>query len=41
MSVLQNEIILETILDEVAEDYPNLSEENQATVARLRFEMMQ
>ena len=38
MSCLQNESILETLFDEVCEEFPNISEEINATIAQQRFE---
>ena len=38
MSCLQNEGILETLFDEVCEEFPNNSEETNATIAYQRFE---
>ena len=38
MSCLQNEAILETLFDEVCEEFPNNSEEINATIAHQRFE---
>ncbi len=38
MSCLQNEAILETLFDEVCEEFPNNSEETNATIAYQRFE---
>ena len=38
MSCLQNELILETLFDEVCEEFPNNSEEINATLAQQRFE---
>ena len=38
MSCLQNESILETLFDEVCEEFPNNSEEINATIAYHRFE---
>tara|TARA_Y100001963_G_scaffold103022_1_gene141820 strand:- start:112 stop:240 length:129 start_codon:yes stop_codon:yes gene_type:complete len=38
MSCLQNESILETLFDEVCEEFPNNSEEINATIAQQRFE---
>ena len=38
MSCLQNEAILETLLDEVCEEFPNNSEDINATIAYQRFE---
>jgi len=38
MSCLQNEEILETLFDEVCEEFPNNSEETNATIAYQRFE---
>ena len=38
MSCLQNESILETLFDEVCEEFPNNSDEINATIAQQRFE---
>ncbi len=38
MSCLQNEALLETIFDEVCEEFPNNSEDINATIAYQRFE---
>ena len=38
MSCLQNELILETLFDEVCEEFPNNSEDINATIAYQRFE---
>ena len=38
MSCLQNEMILETLFDEVCEEFPNNSDEINATIVRQRFE---
>ena len=38
MSVLHHESILETIFDEVCEEFPNNSEEINASIAQQRFE---
>ena len=38
MSTIQNEIILENIFDEVCEEFPNNSEEINASIAQQRFE---
>ena len=38
MSCLQNEMILETLFDEVCEEFPNNSDEINATIAQQRFE---
>ncbi len=38
MSCLQNEALLETIFDEVCEEFPNNSEDINATIAQQRFE---
>ena len=38
MSCLQNEAILETLFDEVCEEFPNNSEEINASIAQQRFE---
>tara|TARA_X000000368_G_scaffold313758_1_gene251398 strand:+ start:921 stop:1049 length:129 start_codon:yes stop_codon:yes gene_type:complete len=38
MSCLQNESILETLFDEVCEEFPNNSEEINATIAQQRFD---
>ena len=38
MSCLQNESILETLFDEVCEEFPNNSEDINATIAQQRFE---
>jgi len=40
MSTIQNEIILENIFDEVCEEFPNNSEEINASIAQQRFEAM-
>ena len=40
MSCLQNESILETLFDEVCEEFPNNSEDINATIAYQRFEDM-
>ena len=38
MSTLHHESILETIFDEVCEEFPNNSEEINASIAQQRFE---
>tara|TARA_B100000287_G_scaffold371491_1_gene369575 strand:- start:63 stop:191 length:129 start_codon:yes stop_codon:yes gene_type:complete len=38
MSCLQNEMILETLFDEVCEEFPNNSDEINATIVQQRFE---
>ena len=38
MSCLQNEMILETLFDEVCEEFPNNSDEINATIAQQRFD---
>lgn len=38
MSSLRNELLLETIFDEVCEEFPNNSEEINASIAQQRFE---
>ena len=38
MSSLRNEALLETIFDEVCEEFPNNSEEINASIAQQRFE---
>ena len=38
MSCLQNELILESIFEEVQEAFPYLSEEKQIEIANKRFE---
>jgi len=38
MSCLQNESILETLFDEVCEEFPNNSEDINATIAQQRFD---
>ena len=38
MSCLQNEMILETLYDEVCEEFPTYSEEQLETITRQRFE---
>jgi len=38
MSCLQNEALLESIFDEVCEEFPNNSEEINASIAQQRFE---
>ena len=38
MSVLHHESILETIFDEVCEEFPNNTEEINASIAQQRFE---
>ena len=38
MSCIQNEMILESLFDEVCEEFPNNSEEVNATIAYQRFE---
>ena len=40
MSSLRNEALLETIFDEVCEEFPNNSEEINASIAQQRFEAM-
>ena len=40
MSVLHHESILETIFDEVCEEFPNNTEEINASIAQQRFEDM-
>ena len=38
MSCLQNEALLETLFDEVCEEFPNNSEETNAAITQQRFE---
>tara|TARA_B100001113_G_scaffold312320_1_gene276710 strand:- start:252 stop:380 length:129 start_codon:yes stop_codon:yes gene_type:complete len=38
MSSLRNEALLETIFDEVCEEFPNNSDEINATITQQRFE---
>ena len=38
MSCLQNELILETLFDEVCEEFPNNSDEINATIVQQRFD---
>ena len=38
MSCLQNETLLETIFDEVCEEFPNNSEDINASIAQQRFD---
>ncbi len=38
MSCIQNEMILETIFDEVCEEFPYFTEEMCAAIAQQRFE---
>ena len=38
MSCLQNESILETLFDEVCEEFPNNTEEVNASIAQQRFD---
>ena len=38
MSCLQNEALLETIFDDVCEEFPNNSEDINATIAQQRFD---
>ena len=38
MSCLQNESILETLFDEVSEEFPNNTEEVNASIAQQRFD---
>ena len=38
MSSLRNELLLETIFDEVCEEFPNNSDEINATITQQRFE---
>jgi len=38
MSTLQNEVLLENIFDEVCEEFPNNTEEQNASIAQQRFE---
>ena len=38
MSSLHHESILESLFDEVCEEFPNNSEETNATIAQQRFE---
>ena len=40
MSTLHHESILETLFDEVCEEFPNNSEEINASIAQQRFEDM-
>lgn len=40
MSCIQNEALLETIFDEVCEEFPNNTEEINASIAQQRFENM-
>ena len=40
MSCIQNEALLETIFDEVCEEFPNNTEEINASIAQQRFEDM-
>ena len=38
MSVLQNEIILENLFEEVLEEFPNNTQDENEVIARQRFE---
>ena len=38
MSCLQNEALLETLFEEVLEEYPHLDEEACESIAKARFE---
>ena len=38
MSCLHNEALLETLFDEVCEEFPNNSEETNAAITQQRFE---
>ena len=38
MSCLQNELLLESIFEEVLEEYPQFDEEQCETIAKQRFE---
>ena len=38
MSTLQNEVLLETLFDEVCEEFPNNTEEQNASIAQQRFQ---
>ena len=38
MRCIHNEILLETLFDEVCEEFPNNTEEQNASIAQLRFE---
>ncbi len=38
MSTLQNEVLLETIFDEVCEEFPYFTEEMCGAIAQRRFE---
>ena len=38
MSTLQNEMLLESLFDEVCEEFPNNTEEQNASIAQQRFE---
>ena len=40
MSCIQNEIILENIFDEVCEEFPNNTQEQNESIAQQRFEDM-
>ncbi len=40
MSCIQNEMILESLFDEVCEEFPTYSEEQLETITRERFEAM-
>jgi len=40
MSTLQNEMILESIFDEVCEEFPNMNEQQQTEITKQRFEDM-
>jgi len=38
MSVLQNEMILENLFEEVLEEFPNYTQDENEQIARQRFE---
>ena len=38
MSCLQNEVLLESLFDEVCEEFPNNTEEQNASIAQQRFQ---
>ena len=40
MSYLQNEVLLENIFDEVCEEFPNNTQEQNESIAQQRFEDM-
>jgi len=40
MSCLQNEVLLENIFDEVCEEFPNNTQEQNESIAQQRFEDM-